>query len=106
MQRNDARDEWKFDAVNLQGAMKAKVVYQSEERIFGFSARSREYIEYSATITIKDSGKKPVSIKLSFVPPHPYVFDMPLTRKVEAESLSQAFAKIAKFFRGFGFEMR
>jgi hypothetical protein len=85
--------------------MKPNNVYQSEEAIYGFSRRSKELIEYSATITIKDSGKKPVSINMKFRPPHPYLFNMPLEHKIEAESLSQAYAKVVKFFKKYGFEL-
>ncbi len=85
--------------------MKPNNIYQSEEAIYGFSPRSKESIEYSATITIKDSGKKPVSINMKFRPPHPYLFNMPLEHKVEAENLTQAYAKVAKFLKKFGFDL-
>ncbi|MGH7451079.1 MAG: hypothetical protein ACRENG_07030, partial [bacterium] len=85
--------------------MKPNIIYQSEEAISGFSPISKESIEYSATIIIKDSGKKPVSINMKFKPPHPYLFSMPLEHKVEAESLTQAYAKIMKFLKKFGFEL-
>ena len=86
--------------------MKPNIIYQSEEAIYGFSPRSKESIEYSATITIKNSGKKPVSINMKFRPPHPYLFSMPLEHKVEAENLTQAYAKVVKFLKRFGFELR
>jgi hypothetical protein len=85
--------------------LKSNIIYQSEEAIYGFSQRSKESIEYSAMITIKNSGKKPVSINMKFRPPHPYLCNMPLEHKVETENLTQAYAKVVKFFKKYGFEL-
>jgi hypothetical protein len=53
----------------------------------------------------EDSEKQSVQIEMTFVPPHPFVMNMPEKRLIKAENLSTAFTKIAKYFKSFGFEL-
>ncbi|MBN1349208.1 hypothetical protein JXJ21_07355 [candidate division KSB1 bacterium] len=85
---------------------KSKIIFQSTESIYGKHIQSKEWIEYSLAIKIKDSGKQPVQIAMTFLPPHPFVMNMPEKRLIKAEDLSAAFTKIAKYFRSFGFELK
>jgi len=93
-------------ALDHQNSMKkTKIIYQSEESIFGRFPLSKEAIQYSAIITIKDVKTKPISIEMKFKPPHPFLIELPLEYKIEAANLSTAYAKIIRFFRRFGLEM-
>jgi hypothetical protein len=85
---------------------KPKIIYRSKESIHGKHFQSKEWIQYSLDIIVKDAGKNPVSIEMTFVPPHPFVMDMPLHHSIKSESLSQAFIKIARFFYSYGFDLR
>ena len=85
---------------------KPKIIYQAKESIYGRHFQSKEWIEYSLDIIIKDAGKYPISIEMTFVPPHPYVMNMPLHHSIKSENLSQAFTKIVKFFYNYGFDLR
>jgi hypothetical protein len=54
-----------------------KLLYESQESIFGFFPKSKEWVEYRSVLRIKDGGKMPVTIEMIFIPPHPFVFNMP-----------------------------
>jgi hypothetical protein len=82
---------------------KFNTIYQSREPI---SARERgigEWIQYDAVITIKDGGKNPVTIDMTFDSIPPFAIELPKTHKIEAENLTQAYAKVARFFDRYGF---
>ncbi len=53
------------------------VRFESNETVTGQVRGSNEWIEYQATLRVADSGKKPVSLELTFVPPHSFVVNMP-----------------------------
>lgn len=85
---------------------KADIIYQADEIISGYSSQLREWIRYSAVIKIQDSGKYPVTLEMSFIPPHPYLVNMPTTHFVKAETISKAFGKVNKFLNKYSFEIR
>ncbi len=85
---------------------KYKTVFKSKEEIFGVLPRSREGVCYKGTLTVKDGGITPVSLKMTFVPPHPFVFEMPESHSIKAESITDAYAKVVKFFKKYGIEFR
>lgn len=84
---------------------KTNIIYQSQDSIFGRFIRSKETVQYSALITIKDAKTKPITIEIKFIPPPPVLIDLPLDHKIEAENLTAAYAKVIRFFRRFGLEM-
>jgi hypothetical protein len=83
-----------------------KQLYDSKESIFGFFPKSGEWVEYKSVIRIRNGGKMPVTIDMTFVPPHPFAFNMPLTHRIQGESVTDAYAKVVKFFRRFDIEFR
>ena len=86
--------------------VKAKILYQTKESIYGRHFQSKEWIEYSLSIKIKDSGKQPVQVEMIFVPPYPFAIDIPDKHLIKAEDLSGAFTKIVRYFRSWGFELK
>jgi len=85
---------------------KFSILYQSKEQILGVIPKVREWIEYKAVLTIKDGGKDPVTLKMIFVHPQPLAFDMPERRVIKGPSITQVYAKLVKFLRGYGLELR
>ncbi len=83
----------------------ANIVFQSTESIYGKSLYANESIEYSVNIKIRNSGKNPVSLAMSFVPPYPFVQEVQEQHIIKAENLSQAFTKLLKFLRKYGFDL-
>ena len=82
-----------------------RIIYQAKESIHGRHFQSKAWIEYSLNIIIKDAGNHPVSIEMTFLPPHPFVMNTQLHHSIKSESLSQAFQKIARFFYNYGFDL-
>jgi hypothetical protein len=83
-----------------------KVIFESEEEICGIVPRAWDWVHYSSILTVKDGGKKPVSLEMKFVPPHPFICNMPETHSIKAESITDAYVKVVQFFSKFGIEFR
>ncbi len=82
-----------------------KTIYHSKESIYAKFQRSGEWAEYSADINIKESGKLPVVIKMK-LEQQPSFFELPETKIIKAENITQAYEKIVKYFRLNGLEFR
>jgi hypothetical protein len=83
-----------------------KVIYESNETINGYLHLSRDWVQYDAILKIRNGGKNPVSIDMTFVPPHPFPFDMPDCHSIRAASVTDAYAKVVKFFDKFGIKFK
>lgn len=82
------------------------VIYESDETILGYLPHSRDWLEYSAELKIRDGGNKPVSIEMTFIPPHPFPFNMPESHSIRAESVTDAYTKVVKYFDRFGIKLK
>ena len=80
--------------------------FESQETVRGRVRGSNEWIEYKAIFRVKDSGKNPVSLELKFVPPHPFVMNMPENKTLKAESIAHVFLKLVHFFDQLGVDFR
>ena len=78
------------------------VKFESRETVMGRVRGSDEWITYQAMLRVEDAGKNPVSLKLTFVPPHPFVVNMPEQIKLEAESVAAVFSKLVRFLDDLG----
>ena len=85
---------------------RSNVIYETEELIHAKEMPRGEWIEYQAVIKIRDKGKQPVSIDMTFDSIQPFAIELPPTHKIRAENLTQAFVKVVKFFRRYGFEFK
>ena len=78
------------------------VKFESHETVNGRVRGTDEWIEYRAILRIEDSGKNPVSLELTFVPPHPFVVNMPKQVTLEGESIAKVFSNLVRFLDQFG----
>ena len=85
---------------------KYKVIFTSKEFVHGVVPRANDWVEYECTLQVKDGGKKPVSLDMKFVPPHPFLVNMPMEHSIQAESISNLYGKVARFLSKFGVEFR
>jgi len=83
-----------------------KVIFEAKETISGVVPRANDWVEYSCILKVKDGGKLPVSLEMTFVPPHPFLVNMPLTHSIQAQSISSLYVKVVAFFRKYGVEFR
>jgi len=85
---------------------KSKIIFESTETVTGYNKKTRDLIEYSGLLRIRDSGKQPVTLDLDFVPPHPFAIEVPLKKHFRGTSISDVFVKLTRFFKTYGCELR
>ena len=78
--------------------------FESQETVTGRVRESNEWIKYQAILRIDDSGKDPVSLELAFVPPHPFVVNMPERKSLKAESIAKVFSNLVRFLDEYGID--
>ncbi|MEJ1437819.1 MAG: hypothetical protein RPU61_11035 [Candidatus Sedimenticola sp. (ex Thyasira tokunagai)] len=82
------------------------VVFESKETILGVVPRANDWVEYSCVLKVKDGGKFPVSLDMKFIPPHPFLVNMPLEHSIKDESISGLYGKVVKFLAKYGVAFR
>jgi hypothetical protein len=82
------------------------VVFETKEIIFGVVPRANDWVKYSCVLKIKDGGKLPVSLEMTFIPPHPFSVNMPLAHTIRAASISGIYFRVIKFLGKYGIEFR
>ncbi len=85
---------------------RSRVIFESVETITGRFPDSREWIEYSGLLKIRDAGRQPVSLELTFVPPHPLAKNMPTEKRIRAETVTHIYVKLVRFLWSYGAEFR
>ena len=78
------------------------IIYESEETIIGHLPKSNEWVQYTGQLKIRDGGKTPVTLKMSFDPPHPLALNLPEKHLIRATSITDAYAKVVNFFERYG----
>ncbi len=82
------------------------VIFETKETIFGVVPRANDWIRYSCLLKIEDGGKLPVSLEMTFNPPHPFLVNMPLTHSIKADSITGLYFKVIQFLGKYGVEFR
>ncbi len=82
------------------------VIYKSNEDIYGKELKGYDWVHYKSILKIKDGGKFPVSLEMTFVPPHPFAFNMPNSHSIKGSSITDVYVKVVKYFKKFGIELR
>ncbi|MEJ2588842.1 MAG: hypothetical protein P8165_14960 [Deltaproteobacteria bacterium] len=88
---------------------KPKVLYREKVNIYAeyYHRGSDDFLEYSATIQIKDLGKQPIIMKMKFDGLFPSFAPMPPEEHVfRAKDLIDLFLKIKRWFRKYGYEIK
>jgi hypothetical protein len=75
-----------------------QIIYESEETIIGHLPKSDEWVQYTGLLKIRDGGKTPVTLEMTFEPPHPFALNMPEKHSIKAASITDAYARVVKFF--------
>ena len=81
------------------------LAFKSEETVLGCVRQSEERVEYRGILRVEESDAKPVSLELDFVPPHPYVVNMPTRLFIHAESITEAYSKLVRVFDEHGVDL-
>jgi hypothetical protein len=86
--------------------MDKNILFQSNEKIFGYLPKDREWVQYECELTVKAKGKTPVVLEMVFIPPHPPWFELPESHRIKSESITDVYVKVAKFLRKYGIEFK
>ena len=81
---------------------KAKVIFESSEKIYGYLPRDKEWIHYQCKLTVQNSNKNQVTLVMTFVPPHPPWFKLPEEKIIKGESISDVYGKVSLFLKNLG----
>jgi hypothetical protein len=81
------------------------LLFESEETVLGRVRQSEERIEYRGILRVRESKRNPVSMDLDFVPPHPYLVNMPTRLSIHAQSLTEAYSKLVRVFDEHGVDL-
>ena len=79
------------------------LTFKSDETIWGRVRQADESIQYRGILRVEESGR--VSLELSFVPPHPFIVNMPENHRIEAQSITEAYARLVAFFDDYGVDL-
>ena len=82
------------------------VVFESNEEIYGIVPKAYDWVHYKSILKVKDGGKYPVSLEMTFIPPHPFAFNMPESHSIKGASITDVYEDVVKFFNKFGIEFR
>lgn len=83
---------------------RAKAVYKSKDDVVARFIHAKEYVHYASIITITDTGKNPVSIKLKFDGIPPFVAPMPPEEHtISAPTVVELFRKLERWLRKHGY---
>jgi hypothetical protein len=85
---------------------KANIIYEENNTLLVkyYKPKFREYLEYDTNIRIKDSGKNPIEIALSFYGTPPDIGIMPPEEHIiRAPSILELQRKIVRWFKKYGY---
>lgn len=85
---------------------KFNVIYQESVEIYAkyYHPQSDEALEYKAKIEIKDGGKQPVAIKMTFDGMIPSFAPMPPEKHtIKAKDLIELYLKLNRWFEKYGY---
>ncbi|MHC4629207.1 MAG: hypothetical protein ACYTDV_19685 [Planctomycetota bacterium] len=85
---------------------KARTIYTSRDEIVArlLQPRAKEYVHYASTVTIKDSGTDPVTIKLKFAGIPPFVAPTPPdAHTITAPTVVELFRRLERWLKKHGY---
>ena len=81
------------------------LAFESEETVSGCVRQSNECIEYRGILRVEESGENPVSLELDFVPPHPYLVNMPMRLSIQAQTITEAYSRLVRILNEHGVDI-
>ena len=83
---------------------RAKVIFKSKDDVVARFKNTPEYVHYASTITILDSGKNPISLKLKFDDIPPFLAPMPpQEHTISAPTIVELFRKLERWLKKHGY---
>ena len=79
------------------------MTFRFDETIWGRVRQADESIQYKGTLDVEESGR--ASLELSFVPPHPFIVNMPEHHLIEAQGITEVYARLVEFLDEYGIDL-
>ena len=95
-----------MEQANVTGKPKYAVLFESAEEIRGYHTKSRSWIHYSALLTVKNGSGKPVTIDMESDSVQLFILEIPVKYRIQAETITDAYATLVKFFEAYGIILR
>jgi hypothetical protein len=89
--------------------VKSQIIYQERPEIIAkyYHPQSDDYLTYTSTIQIKNSGKQPITLKLKFDGTYPSFAPMPPEEHtIDAKDLIDLYLKLKRWFGKYGYELK
>ena len=88
----------------------SKIIYQSIEEVYGAALGLGSIVidlaKYSGTLTIVDSGLKPVTLKLEAERPYPDYVKIPHEHIIQERTITAVYNELIRFFKKYKLEFR
>ena len=87
---------------------KARIIYEEESVLIAkyYHPKSDDYLDYRTKIVIKDSGKTPIHMNLTFDGIFPFAAPMPPKEHIiRAKSILDLTVKINRWLKKYGYEL-
>ncbi|MEI6138258.1 MAG: hypothetical protein WCP85_03290 [Mariniphaga sp.] len=84
---------------------KSLIIYTETQLISGYFPKGKDSVFYNGTLTVTDNEKTPVTLELK-IKMHPYVVEFPENKSFKADSVTEVYGKLSKWFSSYGFIFR
>ncbi len=85
---------------------KASIIYEEEMTLIAkyYHPKSDDYLDYKSRIQIKEKGKTPVVMSLTFIGIPPFAAPMPpKEHTINAPSILELYSKMQRWFKKYGY---
>jgi hypothetical protein len=87
-----------------------KIIFESVENIYGvsedISSMVIDMVQYTGVLTIKSSGKKPVTLCLKAERPYPFYSKIPHDHTIQERTITAVYTELIRFFEKYKLEFR
>lgn len=88
----------------------SKIIYESIEDVYGVAlglgTKVIDLAQYSAKLTIMDSGLKPVTLRLIAERPYPIYTKIPFEHFIQEKTITAVYMELIIFFNKYKLEFR
>ena len=82
----------------------SEIIFEEKSEVGFKFIQSPEYISYATKLTVKSSGKKPVTLVMKFNGIYPFAAPMPPEKyKISAENVMSLSSKLFKWAKKYGY---
>ncbi len=81
---------------------KNKIIYTETKDISGYFPKGKDWVFYEGTLTVTDKEKTPIILELK-IKKYPFIGEFPENKSFKADSVTEVYGKLSKWFSSYGF---